>query len=78
VLVPGVLVPVEVVPEVVPVEDVPVEEVAPVAAALLLEDVLDEPPQAARPTQASNKISSAATAGLRLRVVMWGMELLCR
>jgi hypothetical protein len=55
--------------EVDPVEDVP--EAAPVEAALALEDVVldDELPQAARPRQASNRITTAATAGLRLRVL---------
>jgi hypothetical protein len=62
----------------VPVDEVPVEE-APVEAALVLEDVvLDEPPHAARPIQASNRINMAAAAGLRLLVLVWGMELLCR
>jgi hypothetical protein len=61
-----------------PVDEVPVEE-APVEAALVLEDVvLDEPPHAARPIQASNRINMAAAAGLRLLVLVWGMELLCR
>ncbi|MFZ1155618.1 MAG: hypothetical protein WAN93_12010 [Solirubrobacteraceae bacterium] len=58
--------------EVVPaplVEVVPVE--APVEAALVLEDVLlEEPPHAARPTQASNRISRAAAAGLRPLVLV--------
>jgi hypothetical protein len=61
-----------------PVEDVP--EAAPVEAALALEDVVpdDELPQAARPREASNRTTTTATAGLRLRVLVWGMELLCR
>jgi hypothetical protein len=73
------------VPELVPVEDVPeaelVEEVgeaALVEAALVPVEVLDEPPQAVSPTQASKRISSAAAAGLRLGVLGWGMKLLCR
>jgi hypothetical protein len=62
-----------------PVEAVPVEvlAVAPVEAAL--EDVpLEEPPQAVRPMQASNRIDRTAAAGLRRRLWVWGMELLCR
>jgi hypothetical protein len=74
--VPGVVVP-DPVEEDVPVEDVP--EALLVEAALALEDVvLDEPPHAARPTQASNRINRAAVAGVRLLVFAWGMELLCR
>jgi hypothetical protein len=66
---------VEVVPVEAPVE-APVD--APVEAALVLEDVLlEEPPHAARPTQASNRINRAAAAGLRPLVLVWGMELLC-
>jgi hypothetical protein len=54
--------------EVDPVEDVP--EAVPVDAALALEDVVldDELPQAAKPRQASNRTTTAAAAGLRLRV----------
>jgi hypothetical protein len=80
--------PVEEVPEEeVPVEEVPVEEVpeeevpeeAPVEAALALEDVvLDEPPHAAKPIQASSRMTRAAAACLRPLVWVWGMELLCR
>jgi hypothetical protein len=45
---------------------VPVVE-APVEDALVLEDavVLEEPPHAAKPRQASNRMTRAATAGLR-------------
>jgi hypothetical protein len=58
--------PVEDVPEVAPVE----VEVA-VEAALALDDVVsEEPPQAARPRQASNRTTTTATAGLRLRVLV--------
>jgi hypothetical protein len=55
--------------EVDPVEDVP--EAAPLEAAPELEDVVldDELPQAARPRQASNRTTTATTAGLRLRVL---------
>jgi hypothetical protein len=52
-----------------PVEEAP--ETVPVEAALVLEGVVfDEPPQAAKPRQASNRITTAATAGLRLRVLV--------
>ena len=52
-----------------PVEEVP--EAVPVAAAPELEDVVldDELPQAAKPRQASNRTTTAAIAGLRLRVL---------
>jgi hypothetical protein len=61
--------PVEVEPvEVEPVEPEPVK--APVEAALPTEDVLlEEPPHAARPTQASSRISRTAAAGLRPAVL---------
>ncbi|HEY5260699.1 MAG TPA: hypothetical protein VIJ33_01140 [Solirubrobacteraceae bacterium] len=62
------LVPVEEVPvEEPPVEEVPVE--VPVEAALALDDVvLEEPPHAAKPMQASSKMTRAATAVPRLRL----------
>jgi hypothetical protein len=51
------------------VEDVP--EAVPVEAALAPVDVvLEEPPQAARPKQASIRTRTAAAAGLRLRVLV--------
>jgi hypothetical protein len=57
-------------PVLVPVEETPVEdvpEVLPVAAALALEEVvLDDPPHAANPIQASsNMIEKAAATGVR-------------
>jgi hypothetical protein len=66
-----------------PVDEVPVDEVPfdaePVDAALALVDVvLDEPPHAAKPKQASSRTMTAAAAGLWLRVLGWGMKLLCR
>ena len=55
--------------EVEAVEELP--PAAPVEAALALVEVVldDEPPQAARPRQASNRMRTAATAGLRLRML---------
>jgi hypothetical protein len=61
-----------------PVEEVPVE-VELLAEALVLEDVPpEEPPHAVRQTHASSRISRAPAACLRLAVLVWGIELLCR
>jgi hypothetical protein len=47
--------------------------------AVALEGVpLDEPPQAVRPIQASNRIARGTAALVRLLVCVFGMELLCR
>ena len=75
----GAFAPVEDVPlEDVPVVEEPVEAV-PVDAALVGEDVvLEEPPHAASPMQASSRINRAAAAVVRLLVFASGMKLLCR
>ncbi|HEX4116614.1 MAG TPA: hypothetical protein VHY18_12155 [Solirubrobacteraceae bacterium] len=55
-----------------PVEDVPEAVPVEVEAALALEEVVldDELPQAARPREASNRTTTTAIAGLRLRVLV--------